>query len=120
VSASDREARDTVRARRLVWTSSLACAGPAAWFLDLNLRYFLVESGVAARHPTAVPCAGIALVFIAAGASVANWRRHRRLAARDPGASFLALLGCVLSGYAAIVMIAMLVPHLFLDGSARG
>lgn len=94
-------------------------AGPSAWFIDLNTRYFLVESGVAAAHPVAAPCVGVACLLIAAGASARCWRVHGRLAAEDHGSRFVALIGCVLSGYSALVIAAMLLPHLFFDGGAR-
>jgi hypothetical protein len=107
------------RTPRRAWTLAAALMGPVAWFLDLNTRYFLVESGVAAVHPIAVPCVGVVWLLVAASASAAGWRTHRRLAQHDRGASFVALLGCVLSGYAALVILAMLLPHLFFDGTAR-
>jgi hypothetical protein len=104
---------------RPIWIWSPALAGPVAWFLDLNTRYFLVESGVAARHPIAIPCIGLVYLLIAGAASAAGWRRYRQLAQHAHGARFVVLLGCVLSGYAALVILAMLLPHLFYDGSAR-
>jgi hypothetical protein len=121
VTASPGGAQESARGhaprRASVWVPALA--GPVAWFLDLNTRYFLVESGVAALHPTLVPCVGIVCLLIAAAASAAGWRTHRRLAQHARGASFVALLGSVLSGYAALVILAMLLPHLFFDGTAR-
>jgi hypothetical protein len=87
--------------------------------VDLNTRYFLVESGVAAAHPLAVPGVGVVCLLVAAGASAACWRVHQRLNPDDHGARFVALLGCVLAGYSAVVIAAMLLPHLFFDGAAR-
>jgi hypothetical protein len=113
------EREPALRTPRLAWIVATALAGPSAWFLDLNTRYFLVESGIASLHPVAVPCIGVFWLLLAAAASAAAWRLHGRLAQQARGARFVALLGCVLSAYAALVILAMLLPHLFFDGNAR-
>lgn len=110
---------DPPRASRGARLWAPALAGPSAWFLDLNTRYFLAEAGVAAAHPLAVLLVGVVCLAIALGASAVSWRAHRRLSPQDHGARFVALLGAVLSGYSAIVIAAMLLPHLFFDGAAR-
>ena len=110
-AASEPHARPP-RFGRICWA---AFAGPGAWAIDLVVRYFLVESGVAGPHERGVMTIGLVAALSAAGSSVlcAGMRRRARGLG---GAELIASLGIALGAFTALVIAAELVPHYFFDG----
>jgi hypothetical protein len=93
-----------------------ALAGPAAWFIDLSTRFFLVEFGVARASEGRVLALGVGFCVIALVAGLASYRLRSRVHDQKGEAEFVASLGVALGVFSALVIASALVPHLYFDG----
>jgi hypothetical protein len=96
----------------------VALLGPAAWFVDLSTRFFLVEFGVARAHEPIVLALGVLACLVALAASLASHRLRLRSTGQKGEVEFVAALGVALGAFSALVIAAALVPHFYFDGSA--
>jgi hypothetical protein len=93
-----------------------AALGPLAWFVDLSVRFFLVEFGFARTHEGVVIAIGAVACAVALGAALACQRMRARVRAQGSEVGFAALLGVALGSFSALVIAAALLPHLYFDG----
>lgn len=94
-----------------------AAMGPCAWFVDLGVRFLLVELGVARERESIVVAVGLALWAVAVISAIASHRLRQRARGQRGEAEFAATLGVALNAFSALVIFAALVPHLFFDGA---
>lgn len=96
----------------------VAALGPAAWFVDLSTRFFLVEFGFARQNEGWVIAIGAAFCGVAIASGLASKRLRVRARGQPGEAEFAALLGVALGAFSALAIAASLVPHVFLDGGS--
>jgi hypothetical protein len=94
-----------------------AALGPLAWFVDLSVRFFLVEFGFARTHEGVVITIGAVACAVALAAALACHRLRARVRARGNEVDFAATLGVGLGAFSALVIAAALLPHLFFEGA---
>jgi hypothetical protein len=104
---------EPVSIARVAFTAAL---GPLAWFVDLSLRFFLVEFGVARAHEGVVIAVGATAFAVALTAALGCHRLRRRARAQGGEVDFAAILGVTLGAFSALVIAAALLPHLYFDG----
>lgn len=100
-----------------LWLAALG--GPCAWFVDLVTRYFLVESGWAARREPVVIAIGVGFALLAALAGLVSFHNFKQLRAECTGARLVAALGSGMGGFSCLVILAALLPHGFLSPVSR-
>jgi hypothetical protein len=110
-SSSAEQGRARIGAGGL-WAAALV--GPCAWFMDLVSRYFLVESGWAARHEALVITLGVGFATLAALAGLLSFRNFEQLSPERSGARLVAMLGSGMGTFSSLVILATLIPHGFL------
>lgn len=96
----------------------LALAGPAFSLLDLTVRSFLVELGVARAHEGIVIGIGAVSCALALGAAALSRHEEQRAIGQSREVAFVCSLGTALGAFSAIVILSMLLPHVYLDGGA--
>jgi hypothetical protein len=91
-------------------------SGPAAWFVDLNFRYFWVEAKRTelAGYAVAMVCGLVGLA--GAWACYAVWKRERsdESPAQRDTRRFIALGGAALNAFLTLLIAAALIPQLML------
>lgn len=94
-----------------------AAVGPLAWFMDLSVRFFMVEFGFARAHEGVVVAVGASACALAGGAAIACHRLRVRAQRPSSELDFAATLGVALGAFSALVIAVALVPHLYFDGA---
>jgi hypothetical protein len=107
---------DELYRQRGLWGA--AFGGATAWFLDLCVRYFLVEAGWAQTRELRVAAVGGLALLCALAALIACVRKARRLHRPDGNAPgfFVATCGIGLNALFALLIAATLSMHLLLSG----
>jgi Na+/glutamate symporter len=100
-------------------TSSVALwsgimAGPAAWAIDLQLRYALVPWACAHGQMRPLTLISLPLLLVALIGGVISWRGLRMSDGDAVRIRFMALSGMALSLTFALTIVAMTIPDFFL------
>jgi hypothetical protein len=98
-------------------------AGPAAWFVDQQISYSIVQWVCGGGPHVVLHLISLASLLVAGAGAFASWtvlQRTRPSAAEDGSqpderGRFMAILGLVSCAFFALVIVAMAVPRVVLD-----
>jgi hypothetical protein len=91
-------------------------SGPAAWFIDLNFRYFWIEAKRTelAGYGVAIACALMAIAGMSACYSVSKREIGDESPTQRDARRFVALSGAALNAFLTLLIAAALIPQLML------
>ena len=98
-------------------------AGPAAWFLDQQVSYSIVQWVCGGGPHVVLHLISLGALVMVGGGAVASWTALQRArpgavsdgSQPDERGRFMAILGLVSCAFFALVIIAMAVPRVVLD-----